>query len=196
MSISVIRQFAARAKPDRQAGDLGDFRDALAARRMPRRDHGQERRDFRPQPPMCGDDGGFFTGMRRGRGNDRARADDAISACASVASSTGGGGTSSLRLPVELTRGAPSCAVALGVGGRLGEAKIEPRQQRGDDARHQPPAPERAFRQPAIDHDHRDFAPRRRPGSDWATDRIRRTAPDPAASDRESARHSAAHRAE
>ena len=43
----------------------------------------------------------------------------------------------------------------LGIGLRLGQAKVETAEQRGDRAGHAAPARERARRHPSIDHDHR-----------------------------------------
>ena len=50
-------------------------------------------------------------------------------------------------------------AEALGVGRRARQAKIEPPHQVADRHREIAPAPERIFRQPAVDQDHRHAAP-------------------------------------
>ena len=112
---------------------------------------------FGAQPPVRGDDCGLLAVMGRGGGDDRAHADGQFQLPQRCF-------VDRRRRRVELeiagrghTRRAQR-AVALRVGGRLGEAEIEARQQRRDHARHHLPAAKRALREPAIDHDHRDLA--------------------------------------
>ena len=180
-----------------QARGLGDFGDALAALGMTRRDARSAASGYFARSRRCASmtaasspacvEAAAITG---------ARADDRLE-LRKVAASAGGGGTSSLRLPVELTRGAPSSRIALRVDGRLREAKIEPRRaaRRSTPGTSRQRLNERSDTRPLT----RIIGMRRcarRQGSGSATDRIRRTARGPAASDRGSARRSAARRAE
>ena len=84
----------------------------------------------------------------------------AAASAARLPASAGGSGTSSLRLPVVATRGAPRSRIAPGIGGRLREAEVEAAQQRRDGAGNAPPAIERALGEPAVDQDQRHAAPR------------------------------------
>ena len=109
------------------------------------------------QPPVRGDDRGLLAVMGRSRGDHRAHADGQFQLPQHCF-------IDRRRRHVELEiagRGyarRAERAVALRVGARLGEAEIEARQQRRDHARHHLPAVKRALREPAVDHDHRDFA--------------------------------------
>ncbi len=72
--------------------------------------------------------------------------------------STGGAGTSSFRLPVEEMRGAPSREKRCALAGDWARQRSKRFNKRGDRARNEPPAAERAFRYAAVDEDQRDFA--------------------------------------
>ena len=99
----------------------------------------------------------FFARMGRGGGDHRAVADRRAQ-LRELVGSAGGAGTSSLRLPVVTTRGAPSSRSARRRRRLRARQRSKRSQQRADRARHTPPAPERALRQPAVDQDQRDAA--------------------------------------
>ena len=112
----------------------------------------------------------------------------------SLAASAGGAGNIELQIARGDDVAAAERGKALGIDLRLRQADVEPAKQRRDRAGNPAPARERAMRHPAVDQHHRQPPRRARQdqiGPQIGFDEQRQTT---AASDRESARHSAANR--
>ena len=127
---------------------------------MARRDQRQQAGKIRAQAPVRLDHDGLLAGMGGCRRDHRPAA-DRVRQGRELGGIGGGAGTSSLRVAGGDDARRAQFTEALGVGRRAREAEVEALQQIGDRVRQIAPAPERVFRQPAIDQDHRHAAPRR-----------------------------------
>ena len=122
---------------------------------MARRDDRQQPRERVAQSPVRLDQRRLLAGVRRGRGDGGTVADRRLQLAQTVLI---GGRLRHIELEVSGGRDArrAEIAVARGIGGGLGEAEIEPAQQRGDHARRVSPAIVGALRHAAIDQDQRN----------------------------------------